>query len=89
MMEEAWKSTDEWAALEGVSGKDGEALGAVGMGTVGELLDWFPRRYEDRRHFDAFPAAAGAGAAAGGAGAAGWAAGWVTGVGAGGAGESG
>ena len=57
-MENHWKSTDEWAALEGVPAKDEESLNAVGMRMVGDLLDWFPRRYEDRRHFDAFPAAA-------------------------------
>ena len=61
-MENHWKSTDEWAALEGVPAKDEESLNAVGMRMVGDLLDWFPRRYEDRRHFDAFPAAAGGGA---------------------------
>ena len=26
---------------------------------MGDLLDWFPKRYEDRRRFDAFPAQAG------------------------------
>ena len=61
IMECTWKSTDEWGALEGIPAKDEEALVAVGLRTVGGLLDWFPRRYEDRRHFDAFPAQAGGG----------------------------
>ena len=38
------------------------ALAAVGIVKVADLLDWFPRRYEDRRHFDAYPAQAGGGA---------------------------
>src|SRR6056297_1634409 len=57
-----WRATDSWNGLEGVATKDVEALEAAGISTVGGLLDWFPRRYEDRRHFDAFPAQAGGGA---------------------------
>ena len=61
-MEAQWKATDAWSALEGVTAKDAEALVAAGIETVGALLDWFPRRYEDRRQFDAIPAQAGGGA---------------------------
>lgn len=39
--------------------KEREGLAKVGVRTVGELLEFFPKRYEDRRQFDAFPAQAG------------------------------
>lgn len=42
--------------LPGIKGREVEALGLGGISTPGELLDWFPKRYEDRRRFDAFPA---------------------------------
>jgi len=42
-----------------VSAKEYAALQEVGVGKVSDLLDWFPRRYEDRRKFDAFPTQAG------------------------------
>jgi ATP-dependent DNA helicase RecG len=45
-----------------ISAKESAALEAVGVRTAADLLDWFPRRYEDRRRFDAFPAQAGGGA---------------------------
>jgi ATP-dependent DNA helicase RecG len=35
------------------------ALAASGLHTANDLLEWLPRRYEDRRRFDAFPAQAG------------------------------
>ena len=38
------------------SSKELAALETVGVLTVGDFLNWFPRRYEDRRRFDAFPA---------------------------------
>jgi len=50
------KAADSLSELPGIRGRDQEALQLVGMTTVGELLDWFPKRYEDRRRFDAFPA---------------------------------
>jgi ATP-dependent DNA helicase RecG len=34
-------------------------LAAAGLHAAGDLLDWLPRRYEDRRRFDAFPVQAG------------------------------
>ncbi len=42
--------------------KEVVALGSAGIRTAGALLEWFPRRYEDRRRFDAFPVAPGGGA---------------------------
>lgn len=39
--------------------KERDGLAKVGVRTVGELLQLFPKRYEDRRQFDAFPAQAG------------------------------
>lgn len=36
-------------------GKEAAALTAAGFTTAAELLDHLPRRYEDRRRFDAFP----------------------------------
>jgi ATP-dependent DNA helicase RecG len=35
------------------------ALAAAGLHLARDLLEWLPRRYEDRRRFDAFPAQAG------------------------------
>ncbi|MCW1913443.1 ATP-dependent DNA helicase RecG [Luteolibacter sp. GHJ8] len=35
------------------------SLATAGLHRAGNLLDWLPRRYEDRRRFDAFPAQAG------------------------------
>ncbi|MDP0490348.1 MAG: ATP-dependent DNA helicase RecG [Verrucomicrobiota bacterium JB023] len=45
--------------LNFLRGKDQEALDKAGIRTVGQLLDWLPKRYEDRRQFDSFPAQAG------------------------------
>jgi len=55
------QASDDLAALEGIASRDLVALEAAGLRTVADLLNWFPRRYEDRRHFDAYPAAAGGG----------------------------
>lgn len=41
-----------------LAGKEIVALGSAGFLTVQSLLDHLPRRYEDRRRFDAFPAQA-------------------------------
>ena len=45
--------------LDFVSEKGRAGLAKVGVQTVGDLLRLFPKRYEDRRQFDAFPAQAG------------------------------
>ncbi len=44
----------------GVKGREAEAFKVAGLETVKKVLDWLPKRYEDRRMFDAFPAMAGA-----------------------------
>ncbi|WP_411845158.1 ATP-dependent DNA helicase RecG [Roseibacillus persicicus] len=46
-------------SLDFLKEKEREGLAKVGVRTVGELLQLFPKRYEDRRQFDAFPAQAG------------------------------
>ena len=56
------KSNDLLADWSQLRSRDLEALKAVGLETAGQLLAWFPKRYEDRRRFDAFPAQAGNGA---------------------------
>jgi ATP-dependent DNA helicase RecG len=45
----------ELAATSLLSPKETAALSSVGMTTAAEVLQWFPKRYEDRRRFDAFP----------------------------------
>ena len=45
--------------LDFLKEKERAGLLKVGVSTVGELLRLFPKRYEDRRQFDAFPAQAG------------------------------
>ena len=55
----AGKSSQSLSILEACSEKDLEALSGAGIDSLGDLLDWFPRRYEDRRRFDAFPVQAG------------------------------
>jgi ATP-dependent DNA helicase RecG len=52
-------AADELTALPGIPAKDSGPLVAAGLHTVADLLEWLPRRYEDRRRFDAFPAQAG------------------------------
>lgn len=39
--------------------KETLALASAGLITLRHLIDWLPRRYEDRRRFDAFPASPG------------------------------
>ncbi len=56
------KATDSLLELPGVRGRDLEALRVSGIERVADLLNWLPKRYEDRRRFDAFPAQAGSGA---------------------------
>ncbi len=45
--------------MDFLKGKEREGLLKVGVRTVQDLLALFPKRYEDRRQFDAFPAQAG------------------------------
>ncbi len=52
-------SETELAALDFLLPKEVLSLASAGLKSVGDLLDWLPRRYEDRRRFDAFPAAPG------------------------------
>ncbi len=46
---------DSLACLPRLSIKDVELLAAAGFNTAAQLLAHFPKRYEDRRRFDAFP----------------------------------
>ena len=55
----SWSSSQSLSALEEFPEKDLQAFTASEVHTVGDVLDWFPKRYEDRRRFDAFPAQAG------------------------------
>ncbi|MFU8893955.1 MAG: ATP-dependent DNA helicase RecG [Luteolibacter sp.] len=54
-MPESAAATDSPASLPGVSAREVEALAAAGLATISDLLDYFPRRHEDRRRFDRFP----------------------------------
>ena len=53
------KASDKLETLTGIRGREWEALQLAGIRTLVDLLDWLPKRYEDRRRFDAFPAQAG------------------------------
>lgn len=46
---------DALAGLTLLSPKEALALSAAGIDVAREMLDHFPKRYEDRRRFDAFP----------------------------------
>lgn len=50
-----FSARDDLATLPLLSPKDMMALAAAGFSTAAGLLDHFPKRYEDRRRFDAFP----------------------------------
>jgi len=54
-------TSDLLSSVDLISAKDALAYDTAGVKTVGELLDRIPKRYEDRRHFDAFPIQAGSG----------------------------
>ncbi|MGJ8645087.1 MAG: ATP-dependent DNA helicase RecG [Luteolibacter sp.] len=41
--------------IQSLTGKETQSLLAVGIHTVSDLLNHFPKRYEDRRQFDRFP----------------------------------
>ena len=45
----------ELSSLPELSAKERQALLPAGFQTVADLLDHFPKRYEDRRQFDRFP----------------------------------
>ncbi len=45
----------ELSSLPILSSKEIQAFAAAGISTVAELLEYFPKRYEDRRQFDRFP----------------------------------
>ncbi|MBK1855643.1 ATP-dependent DNA helicase RecG [Verrucomicrobiaceae bacterium 5K15] len=47
------------SSVDFIVAKDVLAYGSAGVNTTGELLDRLPKRYEDRRVFDSFPAQAG------------------------------
>ncbi|MFK7850357.1 MAG: ATP-dependent DNA helicase RecG [Akkermansiaceae bacterium] len=46
---------DELFSLPDLNTKERKSLEAAGFHTVADLLDHFPKRYEDRRQFDLFP----------------------------------
>ncbi len=46
---------DDLASLSILPAREVVALAAAGFRTAEELLDHFPKRYEDRRRFDSFP----------------------------------
>ena len=46
---------DDISSLPSLANKEIQALEAAGITTVADLLDHFPKRYEDRRQFDRFP----------------------------------
>lgn len=49
----------ELASIGWLSAKEATAFGQADIRTVADLLEWLPKRHEDRRRFDAFPAQAG------------------------------
>ena len=46
---------DPLSTLSFLSSKETQALESAGLATIATLLSHFPKRYEDRRQFDAFP----------------------------------
>lgn len=46
---------NQLSSLPGISAKEIQAFNAVGITTITDLLNHFPKRYEDRRQFDRFP----------------------------------
>ena len=59
---EPLQAHDALTSVVQISAKDQLAYATAGIETVEALLDRLPKRYEDRRHFDAFPFQAGSGA---------------------------
>ena len=60
-MMSGYRASDALSSVDFISAKDVLAYASVGVGTVVELLDKLPKRYEDRRRFDNFPVQAGGG----------------------------
>ena len=54
-------ANDSLQSLSGIRAQEVEALRVAGIERFSDLIDWLPKRYEDRRRFDAFPAQAGGG----------------------------
>ena len=54
-------ANDSLQLLPGIRAQEVEALRVAGIERFLDLIDWLPKRYEDRRRFDAFPAQAGGG----------------------------
>ena len=54
-------ANDSLQLLPGIRSQEVEALKVAGIERFLDLIDWLPKRYEDRRRFDAFPAQAGGG----------------------------
>jgi ATP-dependent DNA helicase RecG len=52
---EVFSAQNELVSLSLLPAKEVTALAVVGLHTVAEVLGHFPKRYEDRRRFDAFP----------------------------------
>ena len=50
-----WSPDLELSSLELIEPKELASLAEAKLHRVEDLLNWFPRRYEDRRAFDAFP----------------------------------
>jgi ATP-dependent DNA helicase RecG len=49
----------ELASVDWLPAREATAFAQAGLKTVVDLLEWLPKRHEDRRRFDAFPAQAG------------------------------
>ena len=56
-----YRVSDALSSVDFILAKDVLAYSSAGVERVGDLLDRLPRRYEDRRRFDAFPTQAGSG----------------------------
>ena len=56
-----YRVSDALSSVDFILAKDVLAFGSAGVESVGDLLDRLPKRYEDRRRFDAFPMQAGSG----------------------------
>ena len=54
-------ANDSLQLLPGIRAQEVEALRVAGIERLSGLIDWLPKRYEDRRRFDALPAQAGGG----------------------------